>query len=62
MSIAELKEKIVEEVTHLDDEKTLEQVLSILSHKAGNNSGLIDAMKYKEQLFKKHNGLLERLS
>ncbi len=61
MSIAELKEKIVEEVNHLDDARKLQQVLHILNN-GNDESQPIDVMKYKDQLFKKHNGLLEKLS
>ncbi len=60
MSVAEMKKQIVEKVNDLNDEDALEEVLQVLS-KMQNGHG-IDAMKYKIELFKKHDGLLKRLS
>ena len=61
MSIAEIREQIVEKVNRLDDEKALYEVLQVLNGKHQDDSG-IDATKYRDKLFQKHDGLLKRLS
>ena len=57
MSAAEMKKKIQEKVEQINDEKTLEQLLELLSVDKP-----IDATRFKEKLFSENDGLLKRLA
>ncbi len=61
MSIAEMKEQIVDKVNQLDDEMVLQQVMKVLNVKVESEKK-IDATKRIDKLFQKHDGLLKRLS
>lgn len=61
MSNAEMREIIVEKINQLDDEKALQEVMEVLNSKS-NDAPAIDATKNIDKLFKKHDGLLKRLS
>ncbi len=61
MSIEEMREMIVEKINRLDDEKALQEVMEVLNSKS-NDAPTIDATKNLDKLFKKHDGLLKKLS
>lgn len=62
MSVEELKKQIVEKVNVLNDETTLQEILDIINNDKKNEPSLIDVTKHADYLFKKHDGLLRRLS
>ena len=59
MSVEEMKKQIVEKVNVLNDEKALQEILEVIYTK---ESATIDATRHIDYLFKKHDGLLKRLS